>query len=325
MKFNPTLSGGESLLAILSKVTHKPIKNGKLIFPESFGKGYGKNHDLGPMIKMMVYEFELAKPMTMKRAGENGGKEFISFSFRNIFQNDATSRHSGIVPSLLPSVQVSSGNIDLEIMIPAGIKQNALVIVTHVTLLKELLHENPKNKLLQTILSGDKPYLYDQFVSPQISKAAAGIFEGNVPKQLSRFYLKIKAQEMLYLFFAELLKRENIAGYPLNRTDVDTIYKLRDLVLSDLSIPPNLTKLKAFANMSESKMNRLFKQIFGDSIYNYYQSVRMKEAAYLLKEEKLSVSETGYRLGFSNLSHFTRLFETHTGMKPKKYSLLYSS
>ncbi|MEE6188054.1 MULTISPECIES: AraC family transcriptional regulator [Chitinophagaceae] len=27
-----------------------------------------------------------------------------------------------------------------------------------------------------------------------------------------------------------------------------------------------------------------------------------------------------YALGFENLTHFTRLFEQHIGMKPKKYS-----
>ncbi len=73
--------------------------------------------------------------------------------------------------------------------------------------------------------------------------------------------------------------------------------------------------------MSESKLKRLFKQVFGNTIYNYYQTMRMKEAAYLLKHEKQSVSKVGYALGFSNLSHFTRMFEEHIGMKPKKFSV----
>jgi AraC-like DNA-binding protein len=46
----------------------------------------------------------------------------------------------------------------------------------------------------------------------------------------------------------------------------------------------------------------------------------MKEAARLLKEEKLSVSDVGYQLGFTNLSHFSRIFAAHIGMKPKQYS-----
>ena len=33
----------------------------------------------------------------------------------------------------------------------------------------------------------------------------------------------------------------------------------------------------------------------------------------------LSVSETAYRLGFTNLSHFTRVFERHHQLKPKEF------
>ena len=43
----------------------------------------------------------------------------------------------------------------------------------------------------------------------------------------------------------------------------------------------------------------------------------MNEAAQLLRE--LSVSQVGYKIGFSNLSHFTRLFEKHHQVKPKRY------
>jgi AraC-like DNA-binding protein len=46
----------------------------------------------------------------------------------------------------------------------------------------------------------------------------------------------------------------------------------------------------------------------------------MQEAARLLNEKRLTVSEVGYQLGFTNLSHFSRVFEQHIGMKPKKYS-----
>jgi len=74
--------------------------------------------------------------------------------------------------------------------------------------------------------------------------------------------------------------------------------------------------------MSESKMQRLFKQIFGNTIYNYHQFLRVQEAARLIKDEHMSVSEAGYKLNFSNLSYFSRLFEKHIGQKPKKYSLL---
>ena len=47
----------------------------------------------------------------------------------------------------------------------------------------------------------------------------------------------------------------------------------------------------------------------------------MEEAAFLLKQASISVSDVGYELGFSNLSHFSRLFQRHYGITPKKYTL----
>jgi AraC-like DNA-binding protein len=46
----------------------------------------------------------------------------------------------------------------------------------------------------------------------------------------------------------------------------------------------------------------------------------MEEAAFLLRQTGYSVSEVGYGLGFTNLSHFSRLFQRHYNINPKKYS-----
>jgi AraC-like DNA-binding protein len=84
-------------------------------------------------------------------------------------------------------------------------------------------------------------------------------------------------------------------------------------------VPPIIKNLASQIGMSESKFKRLFKQIFGDSFFSYYQKFRMKEAARLIKENRMSVSEVGFSLGFSNLSHFAKVFQEHVGMKPKSF------
>jgi AraC-like DNA-binding protein len=47
----------------------------------------------------------------------------------------------------------------------------------------------------------------------------------------------------------------------------------------------------------------------------------MQEAARLLIEKRLTLSDVGYQLGFTNLSHCSRVFEQYIGMKPKSYRL----
>ncbi|KAA6321896.1 Regulatory protein PchR [termite gut metagenome] len=118
----------------------------------------------------------------------------------------------------------------------------------------------------------------------------------------------------------ELEKQDEKHLYDLNIQDIQTIYKIKEQILEHPEIPPIIKELAVCATMSPSKLKRLFKQIFGNPIFNYCQEFRMKEAARLLKEEKLSVSDVGYQLGFTNLSHFSRVFQEHIGMKPKQYS-----
>jgi AraC-like DNA-binding protein len=69
-----------------------------------------------------------------------------------------------------------------------------------------------------------------------------------------------------------------------------------------------------------AKLHKLFRQTFRKGVFEYYQSAHMQKAIQLQREHQLTVSEVGYQPGFTNLSHFSGVFEQHTGMKPKRYS-----
>lgn len=317
-----------SLIQKLAEFTKSKSDDGLFILPETYGEGYIKSFNFGTQLNMMISQCEFKEEMIIKRAGGNSRKDEITFSFRNLFQQDKTQNPEGLALKrsiAMPSVQVSAGDIDIEVIIPEKTKINTIVITIHMDLLKSWISDKAENKFLNTITLSDKPYLYDQIISNEIEQVASKIALVNNEEELSHFYLKLKTEEMIYLFLSELSKRETITNYPLNVADVKAMYAIKETLCSDLSNPPDLTHLAFISNMSESKMNKLFKQIFGNSIYNYYQALRMNEAAYLIREEKLSVSETGYRLGFSNLSHFSRIFEKHIGLKPKKYSAVPTS
>lgn len=311
MVFKSGVVSGTGFMDALSKHIGTSMIEGVIVLPDTFGEGTIKSYRFGP-IRMMVSQCMLNEDIILKRTGAEQGKDEITFSFRNLF-----SRQSG---GLLPSVQVSSSDIDLEISICAGTVISNILLTVHAGLIKDLLNDQKENALLQHIISGNEPYLYDEIMSPEIQQVAADIVGIEEPERLRDFYLRLKAEELIYLFFVELLKRHNTSQYSIYAADVMIMYKIRDKIAANLSITPDIIELTRFSNMSESKMNKVFKQIFGSSIYNYYQKLRMKEAAYLIREKKNMVSDVGYRLGFTNLSHFARLFEKHIGMKPKRYS-----
>jgi AraC-like DNA-binding protein len=269
---------------------------------------------------MMIRNYELNHDLLSRRLANPDSNERIIMSFNNVFTNkqDAAGPHS---IKELPSVQMSRGNIDIERVYPGKTKFRSILIAIDTLYLKTLLGPDEDNAILKNITMSNQPTLFEELISPPIQKAAAEIIEGAVPGSLQNAYRRIKAEEMICLLFAELYKRENTPVHSLNEDDVRKIYQIRDKILSQLDTPPVLNDLAKAAGMSTSKLKRLFRQIFGSSFFSYYQSFRMKEAARLLKENKLTVAQVGYQLGFSNLSHFGRIFEAHIGMKPKKYSL----
>jgi len=288
------------------------LENGVTYIPANMGKGYIKGFFIHPELRLIVRQYELKEEWVLDRGIDNEESEFIVIAFHDILQPSSDNR-------LLPSVRVATSNFNIEYL-PANRKINSILITVGTAYLKELLKPKMKDTLLQMITSGNQPFLFEEIISPKIQEVGADVVTATPTGELQDLYYKIKAEELIYLLFVELLKRQDTTVQRLNTVDIKRIYEVKDKLLSDIDTPPRLPELVKLSGMSESKLKRLFKQIFGKSIYNYYQGFRMKKAAYLLREENLSVSEVGYSLGFTNLSHFSRLFEAHTGIKPKKYS-----
>jgi len=306
---------GNGLITTFSSILNTPMDNyGRIIIPAQFGSGYLQAFNFNPGLRMMIRNYRLKKHIPVKKTTSNCFTESVIFLFQNIPMTDTEDIQ------LLPSVQVFPEHVDAEILFPGITDFKSIVIAVKVAYLKELLKGDFGNGILAAITRQDQTYLFETIFPPSIDKITKEIFESNVPENLRNFYFKVRAEELIYLLFAEMLKREKTDVASLNIADIQTIYKIRNRLLTRLDTPPDVSALASEAQFSKSKLTRLFRQIFGTGIFQYYQAFRMQEAARLLKTKHHSVSEVGYQMGFSNLSHFTRTFEKHVGMKPKKYA-----
>jgi AraC-like DNA-binding protein len=314
-----TLKEATGFLGIFAEKIGARAENGIVHIPENKGKGYIQGLLLGNSIGMMIRNFELNEDILSRRVANPDLKERVVMSFNNIFQNkdDASEALSA---QNLPSVQLGLGNIDFEMIYPGKTRHRSILIAIESSVLKDLLGNHASHGIFKTIVSSNQPLLFEAFTSPPIQRAALDIIHAALPESLQQFYFKIKAEELICLLFAELDKRESSHVQALNEQDLQRIYQIRDRMLSNLDAPPSIRDLAQKAGMSDSKLKRLFKQIFGESIFRYYQNFRMLEAARLLKTRAYSVSEVGMQMGFTNLSHFSRVFEEHLGVTPKKYS-----
>ena len=81
----------------------------------------------------------------------------------------------------------------------------------------------------------------------------------------------------------------------------------------------NVNALCEWTDINNKQMYRKIKQLTGMTPVEYIKSIRMKKAAMLLKQQKFTVAEVMYMVGFSNHSYFSKCFQAEFGMTPKQY------
>lgn len=88
----------------------------------------------------------------------------------------------------------------------------------------------------------------------------------------------------------------------------------------DTNLTLNLKELSQSLNVHPSYLSREFSKYFDDlSFGNYIRKLRIEKAIHLLHESKHTLAEIAYLTGFSDQSHFNRIFKKHTGKNPSEY------
>lgn len=101
-----------------------------------------------------------------------------------------------------------------------------------------------------------------------------------------------------------------------NLADREKVAKAREILLDQIGEPITIKQLSRRVAMNECYLKKGFKEMYGTTIFEFYQNQRMEHAKYLLYEKGLSVTDVSGILGYSSISHFSTAFKKHTGLKP---------
>ena len=140
-----------------------------------------------------------------------------------------------------------------------------------------------------------------------------------LPKNIRLPYFKIKVLELM-LFLSRLDAEANYE----TAAKIPSAYKskmelLREILRENVEDHLTLEQLSKQIEMSPTQMKKYFKLAYGDSIYSYLKTYRMKKATQLLLEGKYNVAEVASRVGYTNSSKFAQAFKEFTGYSPKEY------
>jgi len=139
-------------------------------------------------------------------------------------------------------------------------------------------------------------------------------------ESLENIYINAQTQ-MLLLYSLDCMVGEKELDvinckFLANEADREKIEKARDILIEHIGEPITIRELSRKVAINECYLKKGFKEMFGTTIFDFYQSQRMEHARYLLYEKGLSVTDVSVMLGYSSISHFSTAFKKHTGLKP---------
>lgn len=136
---------------------------------------------------------------------------------------------------------------------------------------------------------------------------------------LENIYVNARIHELLLyaLAFLDTEKEEVFTcKFLADEQGRERILMARDILLEHIGDPITIKDLSRKVAMNECYVKKGFKEVFGTTIFDYYQQQRMEHAKYLLYEKGYSVTDVSAQLGYSSISHFSAAFKKHTGIKP---------
>ena len=138
-------------------------------------------------------------------------------------------------------------------------------------------------------------------------------------KDIPLLFYQNKLLRIIEKFFSWLYTEMQIDNkpVPLSKSDIESAQKVEGIITNDITIPPpTIKELAKQVAMSESKLKKIFKTVYNQPPYEYYQKHRMQKAKSMLLSGDYSIKDVGYTLGYSNLSNFTLAFKKEFGELP---------
>lgn len=102
----------------------------------------------------------------------------------------------------------------------------------------------------------------------------------------------------------------------------DWVKELKNIIQDqiDTQFTFDLKKISSDLELNPSYLSREFSKYFDDMNFGeYIRKIRINKAIDFIKNSNYSLTKIAYLTGFSDQSHFTRIFKQHTGKSPSAY------
>lgn len=197
-----------------------------------------------------------------------------------------------------------------------------IYIVVHREVLKTLYagstHELPV--LLQAFLDGDLQQTSGRALplSAAMLRCLEDVQTCPLDGRRRRIFLQSKALEIVCQALEAFDQSECFHSPETTKLTARGVVKAQRFLEANYVTPPSLEELAAEVGLSRSALCTGFRQILGQSVFDYIQDLRMGRALELLSEGDDPITQIAYAVGYNRSSSFAVAVHRHFGTTPSK-------
>lgn len=189
-----------------------------------------------------------------------------------------------------------------------NIKGNANI--SHVPVIM-LTSKSEISDRLEGIKLGADAYLAKPFSLEELHLTVDNLID-NVRRLKGKFSGALKQDDKV--------EKIEVKGY--DEELMERIMKVVNENLSDSDF--NVEKMCDEVGVSRTQLHRKLKEMTGVPTSEFLRNIRLNEAARLIRERKINITQVSYMVGFANNSHFSTAFKKYFGMSPSEYAAKYT-
>lgn len=158
--------------------------------------------------------------------------------------------------------------------------------------------------------------------TPTLKIATSDVINQRPQGGLRASYVATKAQELLILGLDYMLNQQTsdvlLQQVRLSERDIAALHMARTIVAENFAHPPTIADLGLNVGLNRNKLSFGFKSLFGVSISEYLQEMRIVNGHHLLTTTDEPISEIAAAVGFQHQCNFSTAFRTHYGITPSR-------
>ncbi len=314
--FNLGLNNYQKLLQNIARQLKVNTENNSIIIPPEIGEGIIKVIQLPNGLQTLMLKINFIQDILIKSGNTNPGDYVLNFDELEVGGN-IDSEPENTLNSFVRLTGSSFKHWET-------VKKNSVVQYVKILFSKEWLSGyiglREKMSEFEKYIPVKSDAADKEKLNEEYRKVIKELWLVNNNDPLQNIYNNNRILLLVEQFFTkmhdEMLSPKG--KYKLTMKDVEILKKIEVKLNTFKATPPNIDLLAKKFLINKVKLTQAFKQVYGISIYCYYQKQRMQKAHELLSTQKFSIKQAGEKLGYTNISNFILAFKKQFNVEPKR-------